>query len=143
MKRVATFLGLMALLFSSPVAHADEAEAESCLRTKIWDGYNEGWAVRTATSATLAQAEYRIYLVTLYKGNEYRIIGCGDRASADIDVVLHDSEGNVLAQDESENRQPVVTYKPSATDTFFVVIHARRLKKAGEKAGVGMAVTYR
>ena len=55
MKRVATLLGLTALLAASPVALADEAEAESCLRTKIWDGYNEGWAVRTATSATLAK----------------------------------------------------------------------------------------
>jgi hypothetical protein len=128
----------------APPAAADEAEAESCLRTKIWDGYNEGWAVRTATSATLAEAEYRIYLVNLYKGNEYKIISCGDEVSDQVDLVLHDAEGNVVLQSESTDRQPQLSYKPDITGTFYVVVHATSLKKgAGDKAGVGMAVTYR
>ena len=42
----ATLLAGLGLL---SIAHADEAEADSCLRTKIWDGYNDGWSVRTAS----------------------------------------------------------------------------------------------
>jgi len=133
---------LIGLSWAAPV-EADEAEAESCLRTKIWDGYNEGWAVRTATSATLAETEYRIYLVTLYKGNEYKIVACGDESSNDVDLVLHDADGNVVLQDEAEDRQPVLSYKPTSTDTFYVVVHARSVKEKGQKAGIGMAVTYR
>lgn len=127
----------------APPAAADEAEAESCLRTKIWDGYNEGWAVRTATAATLAETEYRIFLVTLYKGNEYKIVACGDESSKNVDLVLHDADGNVVLQDETDDRQPVLSYKPTSTDTFYVVVHARSVKEKGQKAGVGMAVTYR
>ena len=48
------FLALFGLLTAGGIAIADEEEADTCLRTKIWEGYNEGWAVRTATSATLA-----------------------------------------------------------------------------------------
>ena len=54
------FIPLLALLstagLGTGVALADEEEADTCLRTKIWSGYNEGWAVRTATSASLASS---------------------------------------------------------------------------------------
>ena len=143
MTRAIAPLLLLAGLAWSPPASADEDEAESCLRTKIWDGYSEGWAVRTATTTSLAEAEYRIYLVTLYKGNEYRILACGDQASADVDLVLHDADGEVVLQDESQDRQPLLTFKPETTDTYYVVVHARSVKEEGQKAGVGMAVTYR
>ncbi len=130
-------------LLLAPAAFADEEEAESCLRTKIWDGYNDGWAVRTATSASLKQGEYRIYLVTLYAGNEYKIAGCADAHAKNIDIVLHDADGNVVAQDKGEDRQPMLTHKPTTTDTYFVAVHATELADTTSKAGVGMAVTYR
>lgn len=130
-------------LFVAPAAFADEDEAESCLRTKIWDGYNDGWAVRTATSASLKQGEYRIYLVTLYAGNEYQIAGCADSHAKNIDIVLHDADGNVVSQDKTDDRQPVLTFKPKTTDTYFVAVHATELTDTTAPAGVGMAVTYR
>ena len=74
-------------------AWADEAAAETCLRTKIWDGYNSGWAVRTATKTSLGQGEHRVYLVTLYAGNEYKVMACGDSNVANVDVVLYDAKG--------------------------------------------------
>ncbi len=143
MIRAIASLMLLAGVALVPPVSADEADAESCLRTKIWDGYNEGWAVRTATAATLAEAEYRIYLVTLYKGNEYRVVACGDDASTDVDLVLHDADGNVVLQDETKDRQPLLNFKPDTTDTFYVVVHASGVKEKGAKAGIGMAVTYR
>ena len=130
-------------LFIAPTAFADEDEAESCLRTKIWDGYNDGWAVRTATSASLKQGEYRIYLVTLYAGNEYQISGCADANAKNIDIILHDADGNVISQDKTSDRQPMLTHKPTTTDTYFVAVHATELVDTTTAAGVGMAVTYR
>jgi hypothetical protein len=146
MKRIALALFGLSLaggLLALPVATAGEREAESCLRARIWDGYKDDWAVRTATSTTLAQEEYRIYLVTLYAGNEYKVMACADDKATNIDLVLHDADGNVLKQDTSENRQPELLFKPDATSTYFVVVHATALTKAGSKSGVGMAVTYR
>jgi hypothetical protein len=136
--------GLLALgltLASGPAA-ADEKEADSCLRTKIWDGYAEGWAVRTATSATLEQGAHRVFLVTLYAGNEYKLMVCGDNASNNIDLIIHDTEGNEVARDESADREPVILYKPSVTETYYVVMHAIGVVE-GQEAGMAMAVTYR
>ncbi len=147
MKRV--LILSLGLLVGTGTAVADEAEADSCLRAKIWDGYNDGWAVRTATSATLSQGDYRIYLVTLYAGNEYKVLACGDDQAKVVDLVLHDSDGNVVVEEqcadgeECGGRQPMITYKPKTTDTFYVAVHATSLTETTAKAGVGMAVTYK
>ena len=146
MKRIfgasALALSLVAGSFAG-VAIADESEADSCLRQKIWDGYNDGWAVRTATSATLKQGEYRIYLVTLYAGNEYKVLSCADGQAKNVDLVLHDSDGNVVVQDEGEGREPTLSYKPTTTDTYYVAVHATSPTETTAKSGVGMAVTYK
>lgn len=136
---------LSALLFAAALApaHADEASAEACLKTKIWEGYNQGWAVRTATNATLAQGEHRIYLVTLYAGTEYKIMVCGDDAMANADIVLYDSLGNEVLKDGSQDREPVITYKAGSTDTYYIAVHATKLKEAGAKSGLATAVTYK
>ena len=70
MRILRTLLPALALSVSPP-ALADQKEADTCLRTKIWSGYDDGWAVRTATSADLGEGKHRIYLVTLYAGHEY------------------------------------------------------------------------
>ena len=137
------FLTLLGLLTAGGIALADEEEADTCLRTKIWEGYNEGWAVRTATSATLAEGDHRIYLVTMYAGNEYRLQVCGDANANDIDIVLHDANGTELMRDESDDREPLVNFKPSSTDTYYIAVYAGSLAKGQDKAGGAMAVTYK
>lgn len=131
-----------ALLFVSP-ASADEQQAETCVRTKIWDGYASGWAVRTATNTTLGLGEHRVYLVTLYAGNDYKVIACGDDNTANIDLVLYDSLGNQVISDISTDREPSITYTPSVTDTFYIAVHATRLNNTSQKSGIATAVTYK
>jgi hypothetical protein len=137
------FITLIGLLTLGGVAIADEEEADTCLRTKIWEGYNEGWAVRTATSATLAEGDHRIYVVTMYAGNEYRLQVCGDANANNLDIVLHDASGTELMRDESDDREPLVNFKPSSTDTYYIAVYAGALAKGQDKAGVAMAVTYK
>ncbi len=127
----------------SSAALADEAAAETCLKTKIWEGYNSGWAVRTATNATLGQGEHRIYLVTLYAGTEYKLMVCGDDAVVNADIVLYDSLGNEVAKDSSKDREPTVTYRAASTDTFYIAVHATQTKDAATKGGIATAVTYK
>lgn len=124
-------------------AWADEAAAETCLRTKIWDGYNSGYAVRTATKTSLGQGEHRVYLVTLYAGNEYKVMACGDSNVANIDVVLYDAKGAQVAIDNTGDREPIVTFSPTATDTYYVAVHATKLNDAATPGGVATAVTYK
>jgi len=131
------------LALSTAALAADELAAETCLRTKVWDSYADGWGVRTMTSTTLAPNATRNYLVTLYKGNQYQIRTCGDDAVSNLDVYLYDLGGNVIAQDNTTDREPMIAYTPTATGTFYVVVHARELVAGKTDAGVAMAVTYK
>jgi hypothetical protein len=139
---IKTLLAASLLLFSQ-VASADEKEADACLRTKVWDGYKDGWAIRTMTSTTLAAGATRNYLVTFYKGNEYQIQACGDAAASNIDLVLYDLNGQVLQRDETKDQQPVMTIKPEKTATYYIVVHARSLTDGQKDSGISVAVTYR
>lgn len=134
---------IQAALFMVSAAVADEEQADTCLRTKIWDGYTAGWAVRTATKATMGAGEHRVYLVTLYAGNEYRILACGDSEAANIDLVLYDSKGTQITTDSSTDREPALTHTPTVTDTYYIAVHASRLNNPAGRAGVATAVTYK
>ena len=136
-------LAALGLALLAPPVHADEAAAETCVRTKVWDGYAEGWGIRTLTSTTLADGATRNYLVTLYKGNEYQITTCGDEGIANLDVLLYDLNGNVVLRDETTDREPKLLFEPEDTSTYYIVLHARELADASTEAGVSMAVVYR
>lgn len=124
-------------------ALADEKDAEACLRTKVWEGYAEGWGVRTMTSTSIPDGKTRNYLVTLYQGNEYRIRTCADEAVKNLDLLLYDTKGNVIARDRSTDREPEVSFKPTATGTYYIVIYNRESARSGKMGGAAMAVVYR
>lgn len=124
-------------------ASADEKDAETCLRTKVWDGYAQGWGVRTLTSTTLPDGKTRNYLVTLYEGNDYRIQTCADEQIANLDLLLYDARGNVLARDQSADREPEITFTPKNTGTYYIVLYNREAAKADAVGGAAMAVVYR
>ncbi len=132
-----------AWLLAAPPAHAGEREANTCLRTKVWDGYAEGWGIRTMTSTELEDGKTRNYLVTLYEGNEYQITTCGDASVTDLDVLLYDTAGNVISRDKTTDREPILTFKPEQTGTYYVVLYHRAAAQAGATGGVAMAVVYR
>ncbi len=134
---------LLTSLLMTSLAFADAKRAEESLRTKIFDGYAQGWSVRTATSVELGMGEHRVYLVTLYSGNEYRVLAAGDDAVNNIDVVLYDSAGQQVAADTTEDRDPVLTYKPAKSDSYYVAVHASKLNDPKVKGWVATAVTYR
>jgi hypothetical protein len=135
-------IALAALLGTAAYA-ADETQAETLLRTKVWDAYPQGWGLRTLSSTTLASGATRSYLVTLYAGNSYRLLGVGDDSTKTLDVYLYDLDGKVVATDSNEGREPVIEFKPTATATYYIVLHARALAEGKTDAGVAMAVTYK
>ena len=126
-------------------AIADEKDAEQELRSKIWAGYEQGWAVRTATTTSLAPEGHRVYLVTLYQGNEYKFQAIGDKNAINIDVILYNSEGEVKQKDADEDvsREAMITFKPETTSTYYVTVYASSIVEGRESAGVALAVTYK
>lgn len=124
------------------IAHAGPDEAESCLRTRVWDGYADGWGIRTMTSESLASGKTKNYLVTLYKDNQYRIEACGDERVKNLDVILYDTQGNVLGRDETTDAAPRFEFQPTKTGSYYVVVYQREVEGT-EAAGVALAVVYR
>ena len=140
----ALLLGLgMTLGLVTPGAMADDKDAETCIRTKIWDGYADRWAVRSATKALLRTGEYRVYVLTMYKGTEYRFQACGDKTTVDLDVVLHDAAGAEVLRDRGDGPEPEIAFKPPKTDTYYVAVFNAGVNKPGARSGVAMAATYR
>lgn len=134
---------LLALALGGAPALAGEDEAQTCLRNLIWEGYKEGWSVRTASSTTLGQDEFRVFAVTLYRGSAYHVLACGDAGLTAVGLSLYNADGQVLVQAPPGGVQPVVDYTPDATGTFYVSVRAEAMATPGARAGVGMAVTYR
>ena len=81
-----------ATAFADSDKSSAEQAAESCLTDKIWSGYSDGWAVRTATTTTLKQDEHRVYLLTLYAGKSITQV-CADKGAKNVDLILHDLDG--------------------------------------------------
>lgn len=135
-------LGLL-LWGGMPAALADEKDAETCIRTKIWDGYADRWAVRSATKALLKWKEYRVYMLTLYAGTEYRFQACGDKTANNVDLVLYDAAGKEIGRDATTNREPELLYKPSATNTYYIAVFMSSQTDLTKRSGVAVATTYR
>ncbi len=143
---LSTIVGVTTALLgaaSSPAFAGDELEAETCLRTKVWDGYAEGWGIRTMTTTSLDSGATRNYLVTLYKGNDYFIRSCADKNAKNVDLYLYDLNGKVVKQDSTVDREPGLQFTPTETGSYYVVVHARELADGQKNAGVAMAVTYK
>jgi hypothetical protein len=139
----AASLAALAFVVLPSSAMADQKEAKTCLNTKIWDGYNDGWAVRTAVDTTLAQGEHRIYLVTLYAGNQYSLKACGDKDAVNVDLVLHDKDGKEVARDKTTDSEPSLSFTPTTTNTYYVALYVEALAEQAKTASVAMAVTYK
>ena len=91
----------------------------------------------------MKQDEHRVYLLTLYAGNEYKLQVCADKGAKNMDLVLHDLNGKELLRDESSDREPTLMYKPAETATYYVAVQAPELNSGSNDAGVALAVTYR
>lgn len=142
MRALLMLLGLT-LGLVAPGALADDKDAETCIRTKIWDGYADGWAVRSATKALLRTGEYRVYVLTMYKGTEYRFQACGDKATGNVDLMLHNAKGEEIRRDKGDGREPELSFRPAATDTYYIVVFLSSQSDTSQRAGVALATTYR
>ncbi len=135
-------LTLAALLLVAP-AHADEDEARTCIQAKIHEAWGEGQSVRTSTTSTLQAGAVDVYGMTLQAGNAYRLIACGDSSLADVGLYVYDAEGQVVAQDQSVDREPRTDYTPAATGKYYVVVQAASMVGDAVSGAVSTAVTYK
>ena len=76
-------------------------------------------------------------------GNEYKLMVCGDKDSNNLDIVLHDTKGTEILRDADESREPLLTFTPTETQTYYVAVYAASVSEEAESTGVAFAVTYK
>ena len=134
-------LVLTSLLGLATAAQAS-SPTEDCVRTKVWDTYGDGWAVRSSADAEVGFGKTQFFRVSLLKGRTYRVVSCGDENFADLDILLYDKDGNVVARDESTDREPSLSYSPDKTGAFFVVVYGRDLTDASATSPASWALLH-
>ena len=132
----------VACVCGSP-ALAQESKAKSCLRTKVWEGYADGWKLRTMSTSKLEEGSTRNYLVTFYPNKEYKLSACGDDKGGDLDLLVYDLQGKVVERDPTTDRQPELTFQTDKASTYYIVVHARDVVDKGGSTWTALAVTYR
>jgi hypothetical protein len=125
----------------APKRYAGEAAAEACVNTKAWDGYGDGWRVRTVQARTVEGNDRATWTLTLLAGNTYRFFGCSEASVRQLDLVLYGGDFDARASDIGGDRQPTVDYTPDRTETVHVVLAAP--EAPGGKAGVALGVVHR
>lgn len=138
---IARLLAPLLLAVSAPALAAEDEEALACVKTKVWESYKDGWALRTMRSSMMGLDEQRTSLVTLYAGRSYRFQVCGTEGIGDVDIVMYDLDGKVVVRDSTTDRQPVFEVNDKVGN-FYVVVHVRSLAKPG-LGGVALAVTHK
>lgn len=91
-----------------------------------------GWTVRDGAIDVLQPGGSKIYPVTLYYGQQYRIVAAGDEEATDVDVgVYYGPEAKFLAKDDDNSKVAVVTITPGYTDQFYIKVVMARTVSGG------------
>lgn len=129
---------LLLLLASTAFA----SDATECLKTKVWAGYGEGFAVRTMTSEAIAVGETHAWKVTLLPGQTYRFLACAESGTEKVELVLYDPKGWAVGRDDT-GREPSFTYATDTLGTYTLVAHPLEVADDSRPAETAVAVTWR
>lgn len=135
----------LALLFSGALvaALAADSEAESCLKTKVWEAYSDGWSMRSLAPTDIAPGSMKVWKVTALASRTYRVLGCADARVKNLDLVVYNDKGVVVSRDSSIDRQPVVDLVPPKSGTYYVVAQARTVDGGDAPVDVAVAVIWK
>ncbi|GEM_PF-6114098 len=136
-------LALLLPAMISPVALASSGEAYACLQAQTTEGYREGWRsrVRKARSSPPSQPQY--WMVQLSRGLEYRLVGCGDKDVSELNVYVYDRNARLRFQDELDGADPILTFRPPTSGTYFLGVEATGVSDGVTEVGVGVALGFR
>jgi len=132
---------IFGLLATTP-AIAGKRAADECLKTKIWDRYGEGWAIRASSGTELALGKTKYYKITLLKGQRYQVLTCADDNVVDLDILLYDNKGQMLHRDGTTDREPLLSYEAKVTGVYYAVLYMRALTDTAKESHASMALIH-
>ena len=118
-------------LFTS--AHAAENDANVIILAKqmqkvhevgIRHGYT--WAEDLTVTSNLSHGRQKSHRITLRRGMQYKIVGICDGDCKDLDLELHDENGNPIDKDYDSDDYPEVNVTPRRSAEFKVTAQMER-----------------
>lgn len=140
-----TLSSLVALAWlTSTAAHAEEETdaATACVRTKAWEARQQGWNLRALDAAALHQGQLYAWPLALAPGVTYRVLSCGEEGVKELDVLLVDGNGSVLARAEQGGREPSLDHTPEGPQRVHLVVRPRETGTAAA-LHTAIAVLYK
>ena len=118
---VPAILTVLALV-ASPIARLS---AQSYART-VWEqldrAYNRvssnGFTTRNYILGRLDEGDTDTWTLTLYGGNDYKVVGACDGDCQDVDLFVDNDNGKTLASDESRDDAPVANVHIDDTGSY-------------------------
>lgn len=115
----------LALLAAAPVSQANEYEA--VVRAQLGavkaiaeaEGYSRAFDDHYDLLGNQASDDYSFELKS---GREYFIVGVCDQDCSDLDLKLHDENGNLVAEDELDDDAPVLRITPRWSGKFQLTV---------------------
>lgn len=113
-----------------------------CLEPKAWDARDAGWTERTRETVVLSGSPSDPSAVGVvasfrpYPMLDYRFVGCGDDGFADLDVLVYDADGALIARDGMLGRDPDVSVSGELSTRLTVRLFAADLRRTSGEAGV-------
>jgi len=117
---VATFF-MAATLTIPSIGYASDAQSMRKLRTVKRYVERRGVDCRNRASGDyLSQGDNYVVRTTLYRQNEYVIIGAGDSSVRDLDILILDENFNEIDRDTKRDSTPIVEVSPRWSGTFYI-----------------------
>lgn len=132
----------LAVAALSASAEPGEDEAKSCLNTKLYEAYGDGWRARVREVQALDVGKPEVLEVFLYGGREVRFIACAGAAAVNLDLLLVDAEGTVLARDTTRSREPELVVTVPQTGRYRLLSYLQAATGAA-KVHSAVALTWR
>jgi len=115
------FVAFFTTLTIPSISYASDAQSIRKLRVvkRYVESLGAGCRDR-AHGEYLRQGKYYLLKTTLYRGNQYFIIGAGDSSVHDLDIIMLDENSNEIDRDRKSNATPIVEVSPRWSGTYYI-----------------------
>lgn len=137
---IALFLGTtLQITATARSLNESEQEVEAQLQAVIEAQTQEGYQLAfPRTLARLSRGAQAPKTVLLYPNRQYSFVAVCDQSCMDVDLIVKDPKGNVVASDVSEYAIAVVPFVPSSEDRYEVSVKMSKCSTSNCNFGLGI-----
>jgi hypothetical protein len=134
---------LLLVVAPAPLAGQDYAD-------QVWNQLQEDYAMYVEADdfflknyiiGALNSGRTDSWTFTLDQGTGYAITGACDEDCTDLDIVVEDANGNVVARDEADDDRPIVEFSPNRSASYTV--NVKMYSCVEEPCYFGFGIFYR